>query len=149
MENKRVLPPTYLFISILAMVILHWFIPILVIVSYPWNLIGLIPLIAGIVLNIAADAVLKKEQTTVKPFQKSSVLVTTGVYRISRHPMYLGMVIILIGIAILMGTLAPVLVIAIFTILMELVFVRAEEEMLENQFGLTWIIYKNKIRKWV
>ena len=131
------------------MVILHWFIPILVIVSYPWNLIGLIPLIAGIVLNIAADAVLKKEQTTVKPFQKSSVLVTTGVYRISRHPMYLGMVIILIGIAILMGTLAPVLVIAIFTILMELVFVRAEEEMLENQFGLTWIIYKNKIRKWV
>jgi protein-S-isoprenylcysteine O-methyltransferase Ste14 len=48
-----------------------------------------------------------------------------------------------------MGSLAPLIIIAIFAILMELVFVRTEEKMLEKQFGLAWTTYKNKVRKWV
>jgi protein-S-isoprenylcysteine O-methyltransferase Ste14 len=66
-----------------------------------------------------ADAVFKREQTTVKPFEKSTALVVTGVFQISRHPMYLGMVLILLGIAILMGTLTPLIVVVIFGILMD------------------------------
>jgi protein-S-isoprenylcysteine O-methyltransferase Ste14 len=96
-----------------------------------------------------ADAAFKKAQTTVTPFKISTALITTGVFRISRHPMYFGMVLILFGIAILMGSLAPLIIIAIFAILMELVFVRIEEKMLEKQFGLAWATYKNKVRKWV
>jgi steroid 5-alpha reductase family enzyme len=82
--------------------------------------------VIGVSLNLMADAVFKREQTTVKPFEKSTALVVTGVFQISRHPMYLGMVLILLGIAILMGTLTPLIVVVIFGILMELVFVRAE-----------------------
>ena len=96
-----------------------------------------------------ADAAFKREKTTVKPFEKSTALVVSGVFTISRHPMYLGMVIILLGIAILMGTLTPFIVVVIFGILMELVFVEPEERMLEEQFGATWIAYKMKVRKWV
>jgi protein-S-isoprenylcysteine O-methyltransferase Ste14 len=105
--------------------------------------------VIGVSLNLMADAVFKREQTTVKPFEKSTALVVTGVFQISRHPMYLGMVLILLGIAILMGTLTPLIVVVIFGILMELVFVRAEESMLEEQFGATWLAYKKQVRKWV
>lgn len=63
--------------------------------------------------------------------------------------MYLGMVLIQFGIAILMGSLAALIIVAIFAILMELVFVRTEEKILENQFGIAWVTYKNKVRKWL
>ncbi len=149
MKTKRVLPPTYLFLSIATMVLLHFLIPVSKIAPYPWNLLGLLLLVMGISINLIADAAFKREQTTVKPFEKSNALIVTGVFRISRHPMYLGMVFILLGIAILMGTLTPLIVIVIFGISMELVFVRTEERMLEEQFGATWSAYKKKVRKWV
>ena len=148
MKIKRVLPPTYLFISILTMVLLHFLTPVSELIAYPLTLFGIVPLVAGIALNLMADSAFKKEQTTVKPFEKSTTLITTGVFQICRHPMYLGMALILFGLAILMGSLTPLIIIAIFVILMELVFVRAEEKMLKQQFGLVWGAYKNNVRKW-
>jgi protein-S-isoprenylcysteine O-methyltransferase Ste14 len=104
---------------------------------------------AGATLNLLADSAFKKAQTTVKPFEKSTALITTGVFQISRHPMYLGMILILIGLAVFMGTITPLIIIFIFALLMEVVFVRIEERMLEQQFGSAWITYKNKVRKWL
>jgi len=129
MKTKRVLPPVYFFISIAAMALLNFFGPVFDFARYPWNLLGLVPMWIGIALNLIADAAFKKAQTTVKPFEISTALITTGVFGISRNPMYLGMVLILIGIAILMGSLSPLIVIVFFTALMELIFVRAEEKM--------------------
>ena len=149
MNKKPVLPPTYLFLSIVMMALLHFLIPFSIYAVYPWNLIGVVPLAVGIVLNLIADTTFKREQTTVKPFEKSSKLITTGVFRISRHPMYLGMILILFEIAILLGSLTPLIVSIIFCILMEYVFVRKEEKMLEKQFGSSWYAYKDSVRKWV
>jgi len=149
MKTKPILPPTYFFVSVAIMVLFHFLIPVFVIARYPWNLLGIIPLVTGVFLNLKADAAFKREQTTVKPFERSRALVTTGVFQISRHPMYLGMVLILLGIAILMGSLAPLVVIVIFAALMELVFVRTEERMLEERFGPEWIAYRKNVRKWV
>ena len=149
MTTKRILPPTYLLLSIATMVLLHFLLPVSKITPYPWNLLGVLLLIIGGSLNLIADAAFKREQTTVKPFEKSTALVVSGVFTISRHPMYLGMVIILLGIAILMGTLTPLIVVVIFGILMEFIFIKTEERMLEEQFGEAWLAYKKKVRKWV
>ena len=149
MKTKRILPPTYLLLSIATMVLLHFLLPVSKITPYPWNLLGVLLLIIGGSLNLIADAAFKREQTTVKPFEKSTALVVSGVFTISRHPMYLGMVIILLGIAILMGTLTPLIVVVIFGILMEFIFIKTEERMLEEQFGEAWLAYKKKVRKWV
>lgn len=149
MKSKRVLPPTYLLLSITTMVLFHFLIPVSDTAPYPWNLVGILPLLIGIYLNLMADAAFKREQTTVKPFEKSTALVVTGVFQVSRHPMYLGMVLILLGIAMLLGTLTPLFVVVIFGILIEAVFIRTEERMLEEQFGPTWLAYKKKVRRWV
>ena len=63
--------------------------------------------------------------------------------------MYLGMTLILIGLAVFMGTITPSIIIVVFVLLMEVVFVRVEEKMLEQQFGSVWITYKKKVRKWL
>jgi len=146
-KRKRVLPPVYLFLSLTAMFLLKFLLPVAEIAPYPWNLLGILPLALGVALNLVADAAFKRKQTTVKPFEESAVLVVTGVFQISRHPMYLGMVLILLGVAILMGTFTPLIVVVVFGVLMELVFVRTEERMLEEQFGATWLAYKKKVRR--
>ena len=63
--------------------------------------------------------------------------------------MYLGMAMILLGIAILMGTLTPLAVVIAFSISMERVFVKAEEKSLTDKFGNDWLEYKKRVRKWI
>jgi protein-S-isoprenylcysteine O-methyltransferase Ste14 len=146
---RRILPTTYLLIALIIMLVLHFICPILMLISVPWNLVGIIPLVIGVLVNLLADAALHKGGTTVKPFQESTSLITDSVYRISRNPMYLGFVLVLIGVAILLRSLSPWIVIPLFIILVELVFITEEEKMLAEKFGLTWIEYRNKVRQWI
>lgn len=149
MKGRKVFPPTYLLISIIVMAALHFLFPVMNIIPLPWSLLGIVPLAGGIALNLAADNALHKAQTTVKPFEESAALVTTDVYRISRHPMYLGFALVLIGVAVILGSLTPCLVIPIFVILINEVFVKVEERMIEERFGQTWLEYKGKVRRWI
>ena len=149
MKATRMLPPVYLIASIVITALIHFLLPVMEFAPYPWNLIGIVPLGLGVVFNLMADAAFKRVQTTVKPFEISSALVTNGIFRISRNPMYLGMLLLLLGIAILLGSLAPLLIVIIFGVLMELVFVRTEQKMLEEKFGSEWTDYRTKVRKWL
>jgi len=149
MKRKPMLPPTYLWAAMIAMVALHFLFPVKRIIPFPWNLLGVVPFALGAGVNLIADSVFRKANTTVKPFQESAALVTTGVYRISRHPMYLGFVLILLGLAILLGSLTPFFVILIFAGLMERIFIVVEERMLGETFGQAWLDYKARVRRWV
>ncbi len=107
MTFRDINPPNYFLLSILLVLALHFFLPVIQLVIFPWNLFGLVLLSAGIYLNLAADRSFKKHQTTVKPREKPASLVTNGAFRISRNPMYLGMVLILAGLSILLGSFTP------------------------------------------
>ena len=147
--KKRVLPPTFLLLSVVAMVGLHFLLPWRQIMQFPWTLFGTAPFLAGVVLNLLADRALKKHGTTVKPFEESSSLVTGGVYGISRHPMYLGFVLVMLGIAVFMGSATPYAVVILLGILMEMIFVRVEERMMAEKFGEAWSEYTARVRRWV
>jgi len=146
---KKIMPTTYLLAAILLILLLHYLFPIAAIIDMPWKLLGLLPLILGVLLNLIADRDLKRSQTTVKPFQQSSTLVIDGAYRICRHPMYLGFVLILFGITVLLGSISPYIVIIVFVILLEYLFIKEEEMMLDEQFQKEWLQYKSKVRKWI
>ena len=103
MKLIHVTPPVYLFLAMAIMALIHFMLPGAKILVFPLNLLGVIPLALGIILNLAADNSFKKYKTTVKPTEDSTVLITGGVFRLSRHPMYLGFVLILVSITLLMG----------------------------------------------
>ena len=149
MKVKRVLPPTYLFLSIIIIGIFHFLFPVAKVVPFPWNLLGVIPLTLGIVVNLIVDRAFQKHQTTVKSFEVSTVLITRGVFRVSRNPMYLGFVMFLLGIALFLGSLIPYVVIVVFAFLLDKVFIRVEEEMLEEKFGKAWLDHKKEVRRWI
>ena len=147
--GKKPLPPTYLFSAILGMAILHFLFPVRTILRFPLILTGLLPFALGAYLNMSADRLFKQAETTVKPYEESSSLITGGVFRISRNPMYLGFILILAGLALMAGTLSPWLVIPAFAVVMEFVFIRPEERMLEETFGDAWLDYRAGVRKWI
>jgi protein-S-isoprenylcysteine O-methyltransferase Ste14 len=144
----RLLPPSYLFAAIVLQLVLHFFLPIGTLFSGLWRLLGLIPLAIGLVLNLRADAALHKANTTVKPDEAPRELVTAGPYGFSRHPMYLGFVLILFGVAALLGSVTPLLVVPIFGAAMEMVFIRKEEQTMAATFGNRWTEYRSRVRRW-
>lgn len=145
----KILPTAYLLMALIAMVLLHFTLPLLKGAFSMWQLVGLLPLAFGLGINLVADKDLRVAGTTVKPFQESTALVTDSVYSISRHPMYLGFVLILTGVVIMLGSLSPWVIIPFFAVLMEIVFIRVEERMLEEKFGSAWSEYKKKVRRWI
>jgi len=149
MKFKGVLPPTYLCIAIVVMVGLHLLLPLIKLQLYPWSLLGIIPLLLGIAINLIADGAFKANDIIVKPFEESNVLITTGVFRISRNPMYLGFVLMLTGIAVLLESLSSFFVIPAFLVFTQVHFIRVEEKMLEETFQDAWISYKKKVRRWI
>jgi protein-S-isoprenylcysteine O-methyltransferase Ste14 len=147
--NHKIMPTSILLVSLLVMLGLHFGVPWMQIVPAPWNVLGVLPLILGIIINILADNALKKARTTVKLFMESHSLVTGNVYSFSRHPMYLGFALILLGAAVLLRTLSPYFVVFVFILLMELLYIHTEEEMMAHTFGETWQAYRHKVRRWI
>jgi protein-S-isoprenylcysteine O-methyltransferase Ste14 len=114
-----------------------------------WNLLGLIPLALGMALNLSAERLFRQERTTVNPFENPSRLVTGGAFRLSRNPMYLGLALILTGVACLLGTLCPFLVLPFFAAWIDRSFISFEEQALKQEFGLEWLAYKQSTRRWL
>ena len=110
----KILPPTVLLAAVLLMLALNFLFPITQIVPGFWRFLGILPLGLGLVISYAAEKQFHQAGTTVQPFKESSHLVTDGLYRFSRNPMYLGMALILVGVALLLGSLTPLGIIAFF-----------------------------------
>ena len=149
MKIKKPLPPTYFFGGIVLAAAIHFLFPLQQLLVFPWRLAGLLPLVIGIVLNLMADQALKTHNTTVKPLDISSTLITRGVFTISRNPMYLGMTLILLGIALLLGSATPLVVVIVLPVLFDLVFITPEEKMLEDAFGEEFRQYRKQVRRWI
>jgi len=145
----RIDPPIYLFVSLAMIAVLHLFVPGARVIPAPWNLLGFVSLVVGAILNLLADTSFKTGGTSVKPLGDTTTLVTTGVFRLSRHPMYLGFVLILLGAAVLSGSMTPFLVVLVFLVFMDTVFIRFEEKKLAQTFGDAWLDYTHLVRRWI
>lgn len=103
----------------------------------------------GLILAASGLISFKKAGTAIKPFEASTTLVKDGLYQYTRNPMYLGMVILLIGVASYLGSLTPYAVIPVFFLVIQECFIKHEEPFLENIFGQEYLDYKNNVRRWL
>lgn len=149
MSFIRITPPKYVYLAIALMAALHFLLPGRDVLDAPWIFLGVPPLAVGIALDLAADGAFKKRGTSVKPLEETTTLVTDGAFGVSRHPMYLGFTLILLGIALLAGTLTPFAVVVLFAVFIDAVFIRFEEQKMERTFGKEWRAYKRRVRRWL
>jgi len=144
----RIMPTAWLLLALAAMAILHFLLPLASVLAMPWSLAGMLPLLGG-ALNLIADHDFHRVGTSVRPFERSSVLLTHGIFRFSRNPMYLGFVLVLIGTSLLLGSFSPWLVIPPFLLILSTFYVCREEAMLAAAFGECWQEYRGATRRWI
>ena len=149
MNKPKLLPPTWLLISILSTIALNFLLPLKHPISPPLSYFGIIIMVLGVVALASQAYLIHQNNTTIEPFEESIFLVTEGLYRYSRNPIYLGMMLLLIGLWVVLGSLTPLLVIAIFFWLIQEKFIKVEEQMLEDKFGDQYLDYKRKVRRWI
>tara|TARA_E500000178_G_scaffold68951_1_gene66489 strand:- start:85 stop:534 length:450 start_codon:yes stop_codon:yes gene_type:complete len=106
---------------------------------------------SGFSILILAVSLFKKQNTTINPIkiENASSLITSGVFEYSRNPMYLGMVMILLGIALMFNFIGGILFTLLFAIYITKYQIRPEEEVMERLFGEDFLKYKNSVRVWV
>jgi protein-S-isoprenylcysteine O-methyltransferase Ste14 len=149
MNVEKIKPPMYLLVAIIVVIALNFLLPIMVVIPTSWVFLGILPLIVGLAINIRADRAFHLAGTAVCPFEASSALVTDGPYRWSRNPMYLGFILVLIGVSVFLGSLTPYVIVLAFAFLMDRLFIRMEEQKMSAQFGLAWEAYKSQTRRWL
>ena len=122
--------------------------------SYEYKLLDILSYMCyfiGLCILILAVNSFKKQSTTVNPIkiENASSLVTSGVFKYSRNPMYLGMALILFGLALMFNVIGGTLFTLLFTIYITKFQVKPEEEVMEKLFGEDFLKYKQKVRMWL
>ncbi|WP_269583037.1 methyltransferase family protein [Roseibium sp. Sym1] len=145
-------PPVAVFLIAVALLAAgHYLLPALSL-SFPGQVnLALLLGLAGVVPGIQAVLEFIARKTTVNPMtpDTATTLVTGGIYRISRNPMYLGLLCVLLAIAIFWGTLTALAVIPGFVWFMTEYQIKPEETALRKVFGADYDAYLAKVRRWI
>lgn len=105
----------------------------------------------GITAAFMGVAEFRRARTTVDPTDpgKSSALVTHGIYRLTRNPMYLGFLLLLLAWCVELANLLALAGPVAFQLYMNRFQIEPEERMLEERFGADYVDYRRRVRRWV
>ena len=148
-KTKGPIPPIILLVTILCEVGLHYWLPITRVINASWNWVGITIIVVGVLIVVGPVTAFARAETTIKPFEDSSSLVVSGIYRYTRNPMYVGMVVVLLGVAVLLGSLSPFIMPIIFVPVLNARIIKHEEQMLEERFGEEYRELKRSVRRWI
>jgi protein-S-isoprenylcysteine O-methyltransferase Ste14 len=146
---KPILPPVYLLAALVLMIALWLVAPGPRLIPTPWNLTGVLLAMTGVGLNLVGDWLFQRAKTTMNPFGQPHALLTTGVFAYSRHPMYLGMVLLVVGLAILIGYASPFVPACLLWAILNWRFIPYEERVLSERFGGAFDAYRQHTRRWL
>jgi protein-S-isoprenylcysteine O-methyltransferase Ste14 len=149
MVKRIIYPPVWLVFGLVAVFALNEYYPGPRFTSTAFQLAGGALLVAGLLLLVFAGGLFKKAGTDLVPFRNVTALVTDGVYRYTRNPMYLGMVLVLLGSAVTVGAALALCVPLVFAVIIEVRFIRPEEAMLRNLFPGEFPVYCMRVRRWI
>lgn len=103
----------------------------------------------GLILVAACFLRFKAAGTNVPTWMPTTALVTSGPYRFSRNPIYLGLTLIYLGLALGYGSLWPIVLLAPLLIVMRYGVIGREERYLEAKFGDAYRAYCSSVRRWI
>jgi len=105
--------------------------------------------VVGLALAFAGVAAVISHRTTIVPHHQVATLLTGGAYRMSRNPMYTGLAIAYLGLALLFGSWWPVALWPLVILAVRHLVIRPEEEYLTQRFGHAYTGYQSRVRRWL
>ncbi len=148
-RHPRDTPPLWLLLALLAMGALHWWLPLATWLRRPWTLLGFVVIAMAVGLALSCWVRFRGARTGIRPFTPATTLVVRGPYRLTRNPMYVGLLGVCLGVAICLGTASPLLVPLLLFWLLDSRFVGREEVFLRKQFGAAFDAYSRNVRRWL
>lgn len=140
------IPPMWL----LGCAVLAWFSRTIFTAGAYWlSLLGTLLVLLGVVIMVVAVIEMSRRRTTPIPHMEPTALVTTGVFGISRNPIYLGDAIILTGLSLRWDAPLGLLIVPLFVWIIHTRFITAEEARLRAAFGAAFDTYAARTRRWV
>jgi len=148
MQPPKILPPHYLLMALILMIATLWLnLPDLF--GDPWHWSGAIFALAGLGVAGWAARQFSQAKTNIIPLSHSDALVVSGVFSYTRNPMYLGMLLLLFGVAVLVNNWLALLVLPVFYLLIRRLFIAREEVLMLTTFGEEYAAYCKTVGRWV
>ena len=146
----RIPPPAYYAAGFVAGMVLNSKAVALAIGARPATAVaGVVLLAAGASLALGGVVSVIRHRTTIIPHHPVTTLVTTGVYRLSRNPMYTGLAIAYLGGTLVVATWWPLICLPAVLLTVQRIVIRPEERYLTQHFGRTFIDYRARVRRWL
>ncbi|MGB7334468.1 MAG: isoprenylcysteine carboxylmethyltransferase family protein [Salaquimonas sp.] len=146
---QKVLPPVLFVLLILPLIALQIYHPDFGTMreerSLPWDIV----LPFGLALLIIGRLQFKKHNAEIMTFSKPRNLVTSGVYQISRNPMYLGFALLLLAAALYVNTWCALIAPLVFIAVANWYYIPFEEKAAKEEFGVAYETYQKRVRRWI
>jgi protein-S-isoprenylcysteine O-methyltransferase Ste14 len=113
-----------------------------------WVLGGVL-VVGGLALLASFNTSFSRKGTAVEPWKPTTAIVTTGPYRLTRNPAYLGMALVYVGIALLAEALWVLVPLPVVLAVIDRAVIAREERYLERKFGREYLDYKGTVRRWI
>ncbi|MFT6956883.1 MAG: protein-S-isoprenylcysteine O-methyltransferase Ste14 [Halieaceae bacterium] len=149
MVKRFIYPPMWLVFGVVLIFVFNETLPGARYTSTAGQVAGALIILIGLAMLVVAGGMFKKAGTDLVPFKTVSALVTTGLFRFTRNPMYLAMALVLLGCAVTVGASTALIVPPVFMVIIEMRFIRPEEAMLRDLFGEEYSSYCQRVRRWV
>lgn len=149
----RVLPPAIPLLAVMAGVGLNrvWPLDSVFALAAPQRYWAGGLIVAGAVLGLGAQSVIRMRRSgqSENPWSPTTQIVESGPYRFTRNPMYLQMVVACIGVAIAFSNAWILLLTPGCALVLQKFAIEPEEEYLERKFGVEYLAYKSRVRRWM
>ena len=110
---------------------------------------GIVLLIAGLALARSGARAIWKANSSIIPMRPTTAIVSDGVYRFTRNPMYVSMVVIYVGIALLIRAPWAIVLLPAVVIAVDRLVIAKEESYLRGKFGDYYMNYCSRVRRWI
>ena len=147
--NPMVHPPIVVLMFIVIAYFLGRFVPLPFVAPPFLRSIGLLLSFLGFLLGVGALMAFRRARTTVDPHGSVRQMVTSGIYRFTRNPIYLGFLLIVIGLPLNSGLYWGIIVAPFYILLMNRLVIQHEEAYLERKFKGDYVNYKSRVRRWL
>lgn len=145
----NIIPDVTVVGSVLLACLLNWLYPIVQIISYPLNGVGWAVIAIGVILALNTISVIRSRNKTSYVVQVPPALIAEGAYSVSRNPFYLSYVVVVLGVAIVLGSVTAFIAPIVCFAVLRLFVIPVEEKKLQNAFGQKYLQYKRSVRRWI
>lgn len=143
-------PPPLIYIGVFAVgLFLQHFFPVSVLSGELGRALALICIGIGVIFIVWSISLFRHARTSLVPVKPSTALVTSGPYRCTRNPMYLGLACLYVGLALWFAIFWAVILFPIVIVVVQYYVIAREERYLERKFAEDYLNYKVRVRRWL